>query len=38
MVAAYNAYEDNSAVTKYPGFSPIGIDGGFYYARATYRF
>jgi len=38
VVAAYDAYEDNAAVTKYPGFSPIGIDGGFYYARASYHF
>ena len=38
LVAAYNGYVDNTAVTKYPGFSPIGIDGGFYYARASYHF
>jgi iron complex outermembrane receptor protein len=31
-------YGDNAGVAKYPSFSPIGIDGGFYYARASYRF
>ncbi len=31
-------YGDNSGVAKYPAFSPIGIDGGFYYARLSYRF
>ncbi len=29
---------DNAAVQKYPGFSSIGIDGGFYYARIGYKF
>jgi iron complex outermembrane receptor protein len=29
---------DNAAVQKYPGFSPFGIDGGFYYARLSYKF
>jgi iron complex outermembrane recepter protein len=29
---------DNAAVQKYPGFSSIGIDGGFYYARLGYKF
>jgi iron complex outermembrane receptor protein len=41
LVGAYYAYTaspDNSAVTKYPGFSPVGIDGGFYYARASFHF
>ena len=38
LVSVYNAYPDNAAVTKYPGFSPIGIDGGFYYAKLSYRF
>ena len=32
------AYGDNFAVTKYPPFSPFGIDGGFYYAKATLSF
>jgi len=35
-VAAYRAFDDNAGVAKYPGFSPFGIDGGFYYARASY--
>jgi iron complex outermembrane receptor protein len=29
---------DNGAVTIYPGFSPFGINGGFYYARASFSF
>ncbi|MFC5459886.1 TonB-dependent receptor plug domain-containing protein [Massilia niabensis] len=29
---------DNSAVTIYPSFSPIGINGGYYYARANFKF
>src|SRR6202046_3615042 len=29
---------DNAAVTQYPLFSPFGINGGFYYAKALYRF
>jgi len=29
---------DNGAVTIYPGFSPIGINGGYYYARASFKF
>ena len=29
---------DNAAVEKYLPFSPIGIDGGFYYARLGYKF
>ena len=29
------AYGDNAGVTQYPGFSPFGINGGFYYAKAT---
>jgi iron complex outermembrane recepter protein len=33
-----NAASDNAAVDQYPIFSPFGINGGFYYARATYRF
>jgi len=31
-------YGDNAGVTQYPGFSPFGINGGFYYAKATYSF
>ena len=29
---------DNAAVTIYPSFSPIGINGGYYYARANFKF
>jgi iron complex outermembrane receptor protein len=31
-------YNDNLGVQQYPSFSPIGIDGGFYYVRATFSF
>ncbi|HEY0748555.1 MAG TPA: TonB-dependent receptor [Steroidobacteraceae bacterium] len=29
---------DNAAVTQYPIFSPFGINGGFYYAKAVFKF
>ncbi len=29
---------DNAAVSQYPLFSPFGINGGFYYVKAAYRF
>ena len=29
---------DNAAVDQYPIFSPFGINGGFYYVKAVYRF
>jgi hypothetical protein len=32
------AYQDNLGVTQYPGFSPFGINGGFYFAKATLTF
>jgi iron complex outermembrane receptor protein len=32
------AYGDNIAVNQYPTFSPFGINGGFYYAKATVTF
>jgi iron complex outermembrane recepter protein len=32
------AAPDNAAVDQYPTFSPFGINGGFYYARAVYKF
>jgi iron complex outermembrane receptor protein len=38
LVAAQRAKLDNAAVTQYPSFSPIGINGGYYYARASYTF
>ena len=28
----------NSAVTQYPSFSPFGINGGYYYAKALFYF
>lgn len=31
-------YADSGAVSRYPIFSPFGIDGGFYYAKATITF
>jgi iron complex outermembrane receptor protein len=31
-------YGDNAGVTQYPGFSPYGINGGFYYAKMSYKF
>ncbi|MDB5962786.1 MAG: TonB-dependent receptor [Massilia sp.] len=38
LLAAQRAALDNAAVTVYPSFSPIGINGGYYYARASYNF
>jgi iron complex outermembrane receptor protein len=35
---AQRAAGDNGAVAIYPGFSPFGINGGFYYARASFSF
>ncbi|MEA3109344.1 MAG: iron complex outerrane recepter protein [Gammaproteobacteria bacterium] len=32
------AYGDNAGVTQYPTFSPFGINGGFYYVKASYTF
>lgn len=32
------AASDNAGVTQYPLFSPFGINGGFYYVRAVYKF
>jgi iron complex outermembrane recepter protein len=32
------SYDDNAGVQKYPGFSPFGIDGGFYYGRVSLKF
>jgi iron complex outermembrane recepter protein len=37
-VAVEAANFDNAAVEKYPPFSPFGIDGGFYYVRAHFKF
>ncbi len=38
LLAAQRAGLDNAAVTIYPSFSPIGINGGYYYARVSYSF
>ena len=40
LLAHYNsfAYGDNQGVQAYPSFSPFGINGGFYYARALFTF
>jgi iron complex outermembrane recepter protein len=32
------AYGDNAGVGSLPGFSPFGINGGFWYVKATYTF
>ena len=37
-LAHFTAADDNSAVFNYPQWSPYGIDGGFYYAKATVMF
>ena len=38
LVADWRAKLDNAAVQKYPSFSPFGINGGYYYAKASYAF
>jgi iron complex outermembrane receptor protein len=38
LLKVQRASNDNGAVQIYPGFSPFGINGGFYYARATFSF
>ncbi len=38
ILAHENAYVDNAAVTQYPLFSPFGINGGFYYVKAVFKF
>jgi iron complex outermembrane receptor protein len=37
-IAAARATLNTAAVTQYPSFSPIGINGGYYYARINYTF
>ena len=37
-IAAARAAQNTAAVTQYPSFSPIGINGGYYYARVNYTF
>ncbi|MES2348919.1 MAG: TonB-dependent receptor [Pseudomonadota bacterium] len=38
LLADQRAAGDNAAVTILPSFSPFGINGGYYYARANYKF
>ncbi|WEF32677.1 TonB-dependent receptor plug domain-containing protein [Pseudoduganella chitinolytica] len=38
LLATYRADLNNAAVTIYPSFSPFGINGGYYYARASFKF
>jgi iron complex outermembrane receptor protein len=38
LIAAQNAALNTGAVNQYPSFSPFGINGGYYYARANYAF
>jgi len=38
LLADQRAAGDNAAVTVLPSFSPFGINGGYYYARANYKF
>lgn len=38
LLAEQRAALDNASVTIYPSFSPIGINGGYYYARVSYSF
>lgn len=38
VLAEQRANLDNGAVTIYPAFSPFGINGGYYYARASLKF
>jgi len=38
ILAHENGAADNAAVDQYPIFSPYGINGGFYYVKAVYKF
>ncbi|MDB5907533.1 MAG: TonB-dependent receptor, partial [Massilia sp.] len=38
LLAEQRANLDNGAVSVYPAFSPFGINGGYYYLRAGYKF
>jgi iron complex outermembrane receptor protein len=38
LLADQRAAGDNAAVNVLPSFSPFGINGGYYYARANYKF
>jgi len=38
ILSRETAAADNTAVDQYPIFSPFGINGGFYYVKASYKF
>ena len=38
LVQSFKQENDNSAVSKYPDFSPFGINGGYYYGKVTFTF
>jgi len=38
ILAHEDAAGDNSGVIQYPSFSPYGINGGFYYVKAVFKF
>jgi iron complex outermembrane receptor protein len=38
ILSREQAAQDNTALLRYPLFSPIGIDGGFYYVKALLKF
>jgi len=38
ILSRETAAADNTAVDQYPIFSPFGINGGFYYVKALYKF
>jgi iron complex outermembrane receptor protein len=38
LLQRYAAAQDNTAVEQYPLISPFGINGGFYYVKAVYKF
>jgi iron complex outermembrane receptor protein len=38
LLAQYAAGYNRSTVNIYPGFSPFGFDGGYYYLRASFSF
>jgi iron complex outermembrane recepter protein len=38
LLARYASHDDTSATFDYASWSPYGIDGGFYYARAMFTF
>jgi iron complex outermembrane receptor protein len=38
LVQSFVEDDDNAAVSKYPDFSPFGINGGYYYGKVTVTF